>query len=50
LYDLLDTRGIEYWLFGGSAVGFRAGAVTQDHGDIDIAIWLDDHAPLAGLG
>lgn len=38
----LDRADIEYWLFGGWAVDFYAGAVTRDHDDVDLAIWLDD--------
>jgi Aminoglycoside-2''-adenylyltransferase len=34
--------GIDYWLFGGWAVDFYAGAVTRDHDDVDLAIWLND--------
>jgi hypothetical protein len=43
----LERLGIDYWLFGGWAVDFHAGAVTREHGDLDIAIWADDHARLA---
>jgi hypothetical protein len=36
-----DAAGIEYWLFGGWAVDFYTGAVTREHADVDLAIWLD---------
>jgi len=42
LGQLLDSRGFDYWLFGGWAVDFYVGAVTRDHGDIDLAVWVDD--------
>ena len=38
----LDRARIDYWLFGGWAVDFHAGAVTREHDDVDLAIWLDD--------
>jgi hypothetical protein len=37
-----DAAGIQYWLFGGWAVDFHAGAITRDHDDLDLGIWLDD--------
>jgi len=36
------VEGVQYWLFGGWAVDFHAGAVTRPHDDLDIAIWLRD--------
>lgn len=39
---LFERYGIEYWLFGGWAVDFLAGAVTRPHDDIDIAVWAKD--------
>ena len=39
---LLERAGITYWLFGGWAVDFYAGLITRTHGDIDIAVWLED--------
>jgi hypothetical protein len=42
LIRLLDAEGVDYWLFGGWAVDFWVGAVTRSHGDIDLAVWLDD--------
>jgi hypothetical protein len=36
-------------LFGGWAVDFHAGTVTRPHGDLDLAIWLDDVARVAAL-
>jgi hypothetical protein len=29
IHELLDARGIEYWLFGGWAVDFHAQKVTR---------------------
>jgi Uncharacterised nucleotidyltransferase len=49
LHRLLERHGIEYWLFGGWAVDFHAGAVTREHADLDIAVWLADHAKIAAL-
>jgi Uncharacterised nucleotidyltransferase len=49
LHELFEREGIEYWLFGGWAVDFHAGAVTRPHGDLDMAIWLKDHASVAEL-
>ena len=44
-----DVEGVQYWLFGGWAVDFHAGAVTRPHDDIDIAIWLRDLTTAARL-
>jgi hypothetical protein len=49
VHELLEQHGIDYWLFGGWAVDFYAGAVTRPHDDVDIAIWLKDHARIADL-
>lgn len=49
LADLLQNDGLDYWLFGGWAVDFHAGAVTRIHGDIDLAVWLDDRERVATL-
>lgn len=49
LDQLLLRHDVGYWLFGGWAVDFHAGRVTREHGDIDIAIWLDDAERLAAL-
>jgi lincosamide nucleotidyltransferase A/C/D/E len=38
----LEASGIDYWLFGGWARDFYAGEVTRAHGDVDLAVWLDD--------
>jgi Aminoglycoside-2''-adenylyltransferase len=46
---LLSAATIDYWLFGGWAVDFHAGTVTRPHDDVDIAVWLDDHARIAEL-
>ena len=48
-HELLTRGGIDYWLFGGWAVDFHAGAITRSHDDVDIAVWLDDHDRIAGL-
>lgn len=39
---MLETLGIDYWLFGGWAVDFHAGRTTRSHDDVDIAVWIDD--------
>ena len=38
----LADAGIDYWLFGGWGVDFHVGEVTRPHGDVDLAVWLDD--------
>jgi hypothetical protein len=47
--DLLEEAGIAYWLFGGWAVDFYAGAVTRAHDDLDMAVWLEDLPRIATL-
>jgi Uncharacterised nucleotidyltransferase len=42
LHDLFERHGIDYWVFGGWAVDFHAGAVTRPHDDIDVAVRSDD--------
>jgi hypothetical protein len=49
VHELLRRDGIDYWLFGGWAVDFHAGAVTRPHDDVDIAVWLADHERIAEL-
>lgn len=49
LHGMLDSAGIEYWVFGGWAVDLHVGVVTRPHGDLDVAIWLDDHVRVSGL-
>jgi aminoglycoside-2''-adenylyltransferase len=49
VHELLDLHGIDYWLFGGWAVDFYVGSVTRPHDDVDIAVWLSDHARIAEL-
>ena len=49
LHELLQGKGIEYWLFGGWAVDFHSGLATRTHDDLDIAAWLKDHARIAML-
>jgi aminoglycoside-2''-adenylyltransferase len=47
IHELLVRQGIEYWLFGGWAVDFHAGAVTREHDDLDIAVWHKDLSQIA---
>jgi hypothetical protein len=42
LAALFERDGMDYWLFGGWAVDFHAGAVTRNHADIDMAVWATD--------
>jgi hypothetical protein len=49
LHELLAGRGIDYWLFGGWAVDFHAGAVSRAHDDLDIAVWAADRDRIAEL-
>jgi Aminoglycoside-2''-adenylyltransferase len=42
LHQRFEAEGVEYWLFGGWAVDFHAGALTRLHGDLDLAIWFRD--------
>jgi hypothetical protein len=49
VHEMLTKSVIDYWLFGGWAVDFYAGAVTRPHDDVDIAIWLDDHERIIDL-
>jgi Aminoglycoside-2''-adenylyltransferase len=49
IHELLEERGIDYWLFGGWAVDFHAGSVTRPHDDLDLAVWLKDHERIAEL-
>jgi hypothetical protein len=44
-----EVEGVQYWVFGGWAVDFHAGAVTRPHDDLDIAIWLHDLTAVADL-
>ena len=46
---LLDRSGIEYWLFGGWAVDFHVGAVTREHDDVDLAVWLHEGPAIGAL-
>ena len=39
---LLESEGIDYWMFGGWAVDFHAGRITRPHDDLDLAVWKDD--------
>jgi hypothetical protein len=48
-HELFTRSGIGYWLFGGWAVDFHAGAITRPHDDIDVAVWLDDRDRIARL-
>lgn len=49
LDHLLTEHHVDYWLFGGWAVDFHVGRVTREHADIDMAVWLEDHARAAAL-
>src|SRR3954454_14593623 len=49
LHELLAGRGIDYWLFGGWAVDFHAGAVSRAHDDLDIAVWAADRLRVGEL-
>jgi hypothetical protein len=49
LHELFEEHHIEYWLFGGWAVDFHAGAVTREHADLDIAVWKRDQDRIATL-
>jgi Uncharacterised nucleotidyltransferase len=49
LNERFEDAGIAYWLFGGWAVDFYVGAVTREHDDIDLAVWVDDLARIAEL-
>jgi hypothetical protein len=49
LDTMFERSRFEYWLFGGWAVDFHAGAVTRDHADVDIAIWQADSAAVHEL-
>jgi hypothetical protein len=54
LRAILDSAGIAWWLFGGWAMDFHAGAVTRDHADIELFVWARDREAvrerLAGAG
>ena len=43
------AAGIAYWVFGGWAVDFHAGAITRRHDDVDLAVWLHDLPRIAEL-
>ena len=43
LSTVLDTSGIDYWLFGGWAVDFWVGSITREHDDIDVAAFRADY-------
>ena len=45
----LERDSLPYWLFGGWAVDFHAGAITRTHDDVDVAVWLDDVGRIARL-
>jgi hypothetical protein len=42
--DALEPEGIRWWLFGGWALDFHAGAVQRDHSDIEFYVWKHDAA------
>ena len=45
----LEGASIPYWLFGGWAVDFYAGAITRAHDDVDLAVRLADLGRIARL-
>jgi len=47
--NILDLSGFQYWLFGGWGVDFHVGAVTREHDDIDLAVWLDQAEAIGAL-
>jgi hypothetical protein len=49
LHRLFAAASVEYWLFGGWAVDFHAGAVTRPHADLDMAVWASDLPRIAEL-
>jgi hypothetical protein len=49
VHELLVRHRIEYWLFGGWAVDFHAGAITRPHDDLDISVWSKDLDRIAAL-
>jgi hypothetical protein len=49
LHRRFEAEHVEYWLFGGWAVDFHAGAITRPHGDLDLAIWIEDLDRVATL-
>jgi len=49
VHGVLEAADVEYWLFGGWAVDFHAGAVTRAHDDVDIAVWLGEFAHITEL-
>ena len=49
IHELLESHGIEYWVFGGWAIDFHAGRVTRAHEDLDIAVWQSDLDSVAAL-
>lgn len=49
IHELLGSRRIEYWLFGGWAVDFHAGKVSRPHDDLDLAVWSKDYERIGAL-
>lgn len=49
LHELFEEHRIDYWLFGGWAVDFHAGAITRGHADLDMAVWKKDQDRIATL-
>jgi hypothetical protein len=49
LHQLFQREAIEYWLFGGWAVDFHAGAIARAHADVDLAVWETDLARIGAL-
>ena len=46
---LLESSGIDSWLFGGWAVDFHLGVVTRTRADLDLAVWASDLERIAAL-
>ena len=46
---LLERARLDYWVIGGWAVDFHAGAITRPHDDVDIAVWYADLPRITAL-
>jgi len=49
IYLLLATRGINVWIDGGFCVDALVGRATREHGDLDIAVELQDADTLCAV-
>jgi Aminoglycoside-2''-adenylyltransferase len=47
--QLLADARIDYWLFGGWGRDFYAGEISRAHGDVDLAVWLEDRMRIEEL-